>query len=102
VTLAGFGQQQGTGEQEGASQCGGLLFLVWPAGAEGDAVDLLDFGELVVEEQVSEFVGDVAGEPACGPERVGDDEVPVVDLEGGGGEGERLECLELLEACHAD
>jgi len=62
----------------------------------------LDLGQVMIEHQVGEFVSDVTGEPAGGPQRVGDDKPSVADEEGGGGESESLKPFQFLEPAAVD
>ncbi len=56
----GLAEQEGAGEQEAAGEPGGFFFLFGIAGDEGVAGELLDFPDVVVEQDVGEFVADVA------------------------------------------
>lgn len=56
----GLAEQDGAGEQEAAGQPGGFFFLFGVAGDERVAGELLDFPDIVIEQDVGEFVAYVA------------------------------------------
>ena len=56
VPLYASRKQQRAGQQQAAGQPGGFLFLLGVAGEERVAGELLDFPDVVAEEEVGEFV----------------------------------------------
>ncbi len=58
--------EQRAGQQHGGAERGGLFFFVRAAGPEGYAVELADFGEFVLEQDVRDLVCDVARYSASG------------------------------------
>jgi hypothetical protein len=97
--VVGLAEQQGPGKQETAGQPGGLLFLLGVARDEGLARELLDFPDVVVEQDVSELVANVAVGASVFAEGVEDGDGPAVGkVEGRCGERPGLDLLELLEA----
>ena len=96
-------EQEGAGEQEAAGQPVGFFFLLGVAGDESVAGELLDFPDVVVEQDVGEFVGDVAVGASRVVAGVVDGDGPAVgQVEGGRGERAGLEPLEFFEAGAVD
>ena len=96
----GLAEQEGAGEQEAAGEPGGFFFLFGVAGDEGVAGELVDFPDVMVEQDVGEFVAYVAvGASRVVVAGVVDGDGPAVgQVEGGRGERAGLEPLEFFEA----
>jgi hypothetical protein len=101
----GLAEEEGAGEQEAAGQPGGFFFLFGVAGDERVAGELLDFPDVMIEQDMGEFVAYIAlGAPVAVcvfwvVVRVVDGDGPAVgQVEGGCGERTGLEPLEFFEA----
>ena len=91
------------GRARAAREPGGFFFLFGVAGDEGVAGDLLDFPDVVVKQDVGEFVADVAVGASRVVARVVQGDGPAVgQVEGGGGERAGLEPLQFFEAGAVD
>ena len=96
-------EEEGAGEQWAAREPGGFFFLFGVAGDEGVAGDLLDFPDVVVKQDLGEFVADVAVGASRVVARVVQGDGPAVgQVEGGGGERAGLEPLQFFEAGAVD
>nr|WP_259453961.1 hypothetical protein [Streptomyces ginkgonis] len=96
-------EQKLTGEQQATGQPVGFLLLFWVAGEERVPADLLQFANVVAEQNMRQFMGDIA----LGARRL---IAGVVDghgaatrqVEGGSGERAGLQPLELSKTVYAD
>ncbi|WTS77579.1 hypothetical protein OG272_10150 [Streptomyces sp. NBC_00104] len=96
-------EQKLTGEQQAAGQPVGFLLLFWVACEERVPSDLLQFANLVAEQDMSQFMGDVALGARRLVARVVDGHgASTRQVEGGRRERAGLQCLELSKTVHAD
>nr|WP_257003787.1 hypothetical protein [Streptomyces sp. SA15] len=92
-----------TGEQQTAGQPVGFFLLFWVACEERVPADLLQFANLVTEQNMRQFMGDVAlGARGLVARVIDGHGAPTWQVEGGRGERAGLQCLELSKAVHAD
>ena len=94
--------QQCARQEEASCQPICFLLLVRVASEESKVTDSLNLLYRMLQEEVGEFVGNIAVLSTLTGERIPNDNAPVGELEGAGGEGARLQGVDLFQAFDSD